>query len=352
MSMLSLCKKLYDQERLFVLMLAFIVCVQALTFLGGNEAKPHQELQIENLEQKDIENILRENTGVRVFYAGLLLFAIAGFLMGIILLGVMLWRIKRGKSTVSQLQYHEDSRWNPLDVIKGVILYVFLGYALSIVTQLLVGLTGKETVLTQDWFHAVISLILDIGIVWFVLYIVKSKYRQNMRHLGLALKKKTMALIYGCGGYVMFIPILFITMLLSYALVNTLNIQIDPHPIVPMFLDETSLSVLIFLSFLACVIGPICEEIFFRGFAYPALKRQCGVFWAMVIVSFCFALIHASVYALIPIFTLGLLLVYLYEKTGSLIVPITVHVLHNSVMMLLVIFYKMLYGLTSEGSAL
>jgi len=352
MSMLNTFRKVYAQERLFFFMLIFIVCVQMVSMLGENAVAPEQNFQFESLKESHIENALRENIGVLIFYGALICLTIAGFLMGTVMLGCVIWRLWKGKSIISPLQDFQSSRWGGIDVVKAIILYVFLGYCFGIAKEILVMFAGDGTVLSHKWIHALISMVLDIGLVWFIVVTVKNKYHQNLSHLGLTLKKKGAALIFGCKGYLVFIPILFLSMLISYAVVYAFNIKIEPHPIVPMFFDETSLPVLIFLSLLACIGGPICEEIFFRGFAYPVLKRHCGVLWGMIIVSIFFALIHASVYALIPIFALGMLLVYLYEKTGSLIVPITVHVLHNSVMMQYVIFSKLLYKYSSGGGAL
>jgi membrane protease YdiL (CAAX protease family) len=42
--------------------------------------------------------------------------------------------------------------------------------------------------------------------------------------------------------------------------------------------------------------------------------------------------------------TLGMLLVYLYEATGSLIASMAVHILHNSIIMGFVFFVKELMG--------
>jgi membrane protease YdiL (CAAX protease family) len=99
---------------------------------------------------------------------------------------------------------------------------------------------------------------------------------------------------------------------------------------------------LLYTSLFAAIAGPIIEEIFFRGFFYSAVKKYIGVFWATLITAAMFAGLHAHLVGFMPIFALGILLAYLYEKTGTLVSSITVHVIHNVGMVLLVFFVKQL----------
>jgi membrane protease YdiL (CAAX protease family) len=81
----------------------------------------------------------------------------------------------------------------------------------------------------------------------------------------------------------------------------------------------------------AVAVAPVFEEFFFRGFAYPALKQRWGTWRALVIVSAAFAAIHLHVPSLGPLFALAIGLGLSYEFTGSLLAPITVHALFNTV---------------------
>ena len=44
-----------------------------------------------------------------------------------------------------------------------------------------------------------------------------------------------------------------------------------------------------------------------------------------------FAFIHQNLFAFFPIFVLGLGLAYLYEKRGTLVPSIALHIVHNGV---------------------
>ena len=83
---------------------------------------------------------------------------------------------------------------------------------------------------------------------------------------------------------------------------------------------------------LVVILGPIAEEIFFRGFSYNVIKKRWGPQAAAILTAAVFAGLHANLLGFLPIMALGILLVYVYEKTGSLIPAITIHIVHNGLM--------------------
>jgi uncharacterized protein len=87
--------------------------------------------------------------------------------------------------------------------------------------------------------------------------------------------------------------------------------------------------------FVAAVIAPISEEIFFRGFLYGGLRRRIGVVGAMLVSTLFFTGLHLSFDLFIPIFLLGLFLAWLYEYTGSLYPGILLHAENNALSLIL-----------------
>ncbi len=81
--------------------------------------------------------------------------------------------------------------------------------------------------------------------------------------------------------------------------------------------------------FALAVCGPVCEEIFFRGFLFRALRNRLSLWPAALIAGSLFGLAHiSSGYPLntIPIKMLfGVLMCLLYERTGSLLPGIALH---------------------------
>ncbi|NJM39094.1 MAG: CPBP family intramembrane metalloprotease [Akkermansiaceae bacterium] len=95
-------------------------------------------------------------------------------------------------------------------------------------------------------------------------------------------------------------------------------------------LQEAKDPVLLGLMAIAAVIAaPVCEEIVFRGYVYPAAKKFVGPWIAGLCSALVFSAAHGSLVALLPIFILGGLLAFIYEKTGSLWAPIAVHFCFN-----------------------
>jgi len=81
---------------------------------------------------------------------------------------------------------------------------------------------------------------------------------------------------------------------------------------------------------LGAVVAPVAEEIFFRGFLYGGMRNLWGVGWGLVVSSVVFALVHLTPGVLVPIFVIGLVLAYLYERTESLWPSIVLHALVNA----------------------
>ena len=93
--------------------------------------------------------------------------------------------------------------------------------------------------------------------------------------------------------------------------------------------NATDPRVLGLMAFAAVIAAPLCEEIVFRGYVYPAAKKFAGPWVAGICSALIFAAAHGSLAALLPLFVFGCVLAFLYEKTGSLWAPIAVHALFN-----------------------
>jgi len=86
------------------------------------------------------------------------------------------------------------------------------------------------------------------------------------------------------------------------------------------------------IAFSACILAPIFEEILFRGFFYGTLKRFSERFFAAITVSLLFALVHSNLASLVPLFLLAMAFTIAYELTGCLYVPIAMHSIFNTIM--------------------
>ena len=78
------------------------------------------------------------------------------------------------------------------------------------------------------------------------------------------------------------------------------------------------------------VVGPFAEEVFFRGFIFAALRQRLGLIWALAVGGAIFAVFHVEPTIMLPIFVTGVLLAWLYHKTGTIWPPLVAHALQNA----------------------
>jgi membrane protease YdiL (CAAX protease family) len=84
-----------------------------------------------------------------------------------------------------------------------------------------------------------------------------------------------------------------------------------------------------FMAVLAVLIAPVAEETLFRGILYPTLKQNGFPRAAWWVTSLLFAGMHCNGLSFLPLTVFSLVLIYLYEKTGSLWASITAHSVFN-----------------------
>ncbi len=80
------------------------------------------------------------------------------------------------------------------------------------------------------------------------------------------------------------------------------------------------------ISLMAWTLGPLVEELIFRGFMFRAWARQWGWGVSLVLTASVFGFYHDF---FVPAFTASVIYTCLYIRTGSLWAPIAAHCLHN-----------------------
>lgn len=81
----------------------------------------------------------------------------------------------------------------------------------------------------------------------------------------------------------------------------------------------------------ACIVAPLAEEIIFRGYLYPAMKRFTGPYLAAVVTGIIFGVMHGEIWVVVPLSLFGIILAALYEWSGSIYTCILTHCIFNSV---------------------
>lgn len=85
------------------------------------------------------------------------------------------------------------------------------------------------------------------------------------------------------------------------------------------------------MMFTSIVIAPIMEEILFRGILQDALMRKYGVFVGILIASAVFGIVHLIPQQVVNAFMIGIVLGYIYYRTGALLPVILIHCINNAI---------------------
>lgn len=124
---------------------------------------------------------------------------------------------------------------------------------------------------------------------------------------------------------VTFIGILAIDLLYDFFL-KKLGIMIPTQ----ITLMDRSAASFLFLFVGGVLIGPVAEELFFRGYFLPLLLTKSKQHMALFISSVLFAVLHFHLLYLPTLLLAGYVYGYLYLKTKNIYVPIVLHVLANA----------------------
>jgi len=97
------------------------------------------------------------------------------------------------------------------------------------------------------------------------------------------------------------------------------------------------------LAAFGVLVAPLVEELFFRGFLYPAVSRWTGSAGSIVITGAAFASLHGAqlAYAWAPLmvlFAIGTILTVIRARTGSVATCVFVHMGYNLVLFVMLFF--------------
>lgn len=106
-------------------------------------------------------------------------------------------------------------------------------------------------------------------------------------------------------------------------------------PIQRLFRDATSAWL---LTAFGVLVAPAMEELFYRGFLYPVVKRRWGILAAVTLTALPFALMHGPQYdwawaALLLVFVVGAVFGIVRQWSGSVAAAAVVHMAYNATLL-------------------
>ncbi len=199
-----------------------------------------------------------------------------------------------------------------------------------IITELIAGffdLLESEGLLMQWLMMVFVGMVVGEGAMvfgswWFSAF----KYKCGWRALGFRRFKVKRGLIFAA---VVVLAGLLISFLYDMLMTSDESVTLE--------FTETGLGWAV-IALLAVVVAPVAEETFFRGFLFSGIGNRYGYGWGAVFSALIFSLAHIlQPGAFLPIFLLGLLLAWLYMKTGSIWACIFTHFAYNSIALIFMI---------------
>ena len=248
------------------------------------------------------------------------------------------YRCGRGLTPSSaEVEEVTDSRpslalWRGGQVAVGILVVLaalFPVVQLSLLSAKLAGPFGDAVGLWQS------SHLMGLTIVAVVWFLAIQPHRLPLSSLGFTLPalpwRKTVILTSAVLGASMLFTILYAL------LVEQLGWPFLAPPEIPSNILFPGAAVVFTYEALAFW-TPFTEEIFFRGFVFAGLVPRFGVAWAMVASALIFSAFHVTPGVIVPIFITGILLAWLYHRTGSLWPGIGAHAGQNTLAILFTSF--------------
>lgn len=363
-------KEFLKRNWVYIMLFCLIIALNVLPRLEkgpDEEARVEKKAEIvpeEKLEQSlfvdfeeaqrrstKIEEKLKENLSLYLFYISANLLIVFIFLLGLTVDGFFLFNKFKKRNILRRTSDTKPPPWDIGEIFKIIILAIFFSYLFFMLFGFFLGMLQsimkvKFVFYKNENLRMVFdTIVLDCMIFVVILGFLWNVYKRRLTSFGFAKKNILKNIFYGISGYISIIPVIFIIGVFVYIILNILKIKPPPQPIVGLFLAEKNVALMLISSTIAAIFGPVIEEIFFRGVMYNAIKRKIGIFWGIFITSVLFSFLHthAMTYFLVgfvPIAILGAVLAYLYEKTGSLIPSITLHILNNVGSVVMVFLFK------------
>lgn len=341
-----------NENPLTMWMAVFVALFYALSALvlhqlpSGREFSAHSHsVRAESLRSMH----LREEAFTRNAGSHQKLIALTGlFFMLLLLAGIAanvyaLIQKRRGQGILRPAEDSPRAPWRLREVFQ-LFVFIFFIEAAMISLETALGLTVDLRRVDPDVFLVLNSLVRDIGTAALALLLVTSHYRQPLSAIGLSFRQFGRRLAEGVGCYAAAVPWVMLMLGTLNFVMQSFSYEPEPQAVVEIYMKKSADPYLLPLTLFVAVVGPVIEEIFFRGFTYRAFRARMGFIGAAAASSFLFAALHMNAVVFVPIFILGFFLCFLTERTGSLIPSMTVHALHNTSMVGLTLAFKTISG--------
>lgn len=209
--------------------------------------------------------------------------------------------------------------WKILETIKIFLLVEISGAVLYLYTMVTFDIDSRN-----PYLYLVFNIITSFALLFSVLYVAKNKYKTAIKDaLNLQSVEQFKLCIYAFIGISMAIILRMLIPKLSTA-----------HSFTSQMVATNNLAFTIAI-FNGVFIAPICEEIYWRGFVYPVVKKRFSLTITIFIISLLVTLVHfpelGSMWdALIKVLLGNVIFTLLRYRTNSTLSCIITHISYNA----------------------
>lgn len=221
-----------------------------------------------------------------------------------------------------------DKSWRAESMFR-LGLWLFGCLLLGLVVSILLPKTGE--VAGGDSIQQLIfgTLIINMAIFPLVHLFLREQQMTWRSAFGFGSPQLIHTLLLAVGVAVVAIPVAWQLNAWSGFALQQMGAKPVPQSLVIAIQNSNELAPQIVRGVFAIVVAPPAEEILFRGILYPFFKQIGHPRFALWGTALLFGAIHGNQLAFAALVFLGVVLAWLYERTGNLLAPILVHSLFN-----------------------
>jgi len=236
--------------------------------------------------------------------------------------------------------YFDRIKWKFSDSLISLLIFIPLLLALLIPLALLLGISSihiSTTLENINTWSILVSYLIQVGVMFGLVWFFAIKLRRaRWSELGLRSYGIFRSLLLALAAFVF-----VFASNITYGMIASRFFSMEDlqSRVLKVILSgKVSLALLIPI---VIFVAPVVEEIFFRGFIYPAFRKKMGVVWGILLSALVFAIFHFEPYQIPPLLIIGAILAFIYERTRSLVPTILLHGLNNGFyMLILMVFMK------------
>jgi membrane protease YdiL (CAAX protease family) len=216
--------------------------------------------------------------------------------------------------------------WKPWSSVLALIAGLGAALAGGLVVYMVALIAGANLDDPPPAVDITATLLQDAAFVGAALIFASMVTRPRPWHFGLRETPLGPAVGYVIAGYLAF-----------FGFAAGWSVLLDLHEsddVVKQLGADQSTIALVAVTVLVCVVAPLAEEFFFRGYFFGALRNWRGVWPAAIITGIFFGGIHvgsAPIGFLVPLAFFGFVLCLIYDRTRSLYPCIALHCINNSI---------------------